>query len=100
MIKQVHIENFKCFSRPTHIDLAEITVCAGMNSVGKSSLIQALLLLRQSFEAMEKYRGGTDDTYSVLLNHSYDLHLGSVDQIRSSRDTNVIYLFSPRAGRH
>lgn len=27
---------------------------------------------------------------SVLLNHSYDLHLGSVDQIRSSRDTNVI----------
>jgi AAA15 family ATPase/GTPase len=51
MINDVHeigIENFKSFDRMARIRLAPITLIYGQNSVGKSSLVQGLLLLRQS----------------------------------------------------
>ena len=43
MIEQIKIENFKCFPELT-LPLAEMTVLAGANASGKSSIIQALLL--------------------------------------------------------
>jgi predicted ATPase len=49
MIKSLHIENFKSHL-DTKIDFANLNIITGMNGVGKSSLIQALLLLRQSYE--------------------------------------------------
>lgn len=49
MIKSLHIENFKSHS-DTKVDFANLNIITGMNGVGKSSLIQALLLLRQSYE--------------------------------------------------
>ena len=45
----MHITDFKCFE-DLQLDLANLNVLAGVNSMGKSSAIQALLLLRQSFE--------------------------------------------------
>ncbi len=44
MIKQVKIENFKCFKEET-ISLKDLTILTGVNSSGKSSLIQAILFL-------------------------------------------------------
>ena len=50
MIKKVYVENFKSFDKPTIADLSQLTIIAGANSCGKSSLIQILLLLSQTLE--------------------------------------------------
>jgi predicted ATPase len=42
------IERFKSFKEATRIDLAPLTVIVGRNNSGKSSLIQSLLLLKQT----------------------------------------------------
>lgn len=47
MICRIFMENFKCFGSQ-EIQLGGITVLAGLNGSGKSSVMQALLLLRQS----------------------------------------------------
>lgn len=48
MITELTLRNFKCFRRQP-IQFGALTVLAGLNGMGKSSVIQALLLLRQSF---------------------------------------------------
>ena len=47
MIERVRMRNFKCFD-DVSIPLGRLTVLAGLNGSGKSSVIQSLLLLRQS----------------------------------------------------
>ena len=49
MIKLLHIENFKCFENQ-RFHLGNLTLLTGLNGTGKSSVIQALLLLRQSYQ--------------------------------------------------
>jgi predicted ATPase len=49
MLQRIHLTNFKAF-RDQHLDLAPLTLLTGLNGSGKSSLMQALLLLRQSSE--------------------------------------------------
>jgi predicted ATPase len=48
MIAEVGLRHFKCFDAKT-INLKGLTVLAGINGSGKSSTLQSLLLLRQSF---------------------------------------------------
>lgn len=48
MIESIELSNFKCFERQT-IQLRALTLLAGLNSSGKSTVIQSLLLLRQSY---------------------------------------------------
>jgi AAA ATPase domain/Protein of unknown function (DUF3696) len=48
MLTRVQLENFKGFGKLTSIPLAPLTLIYGQNSAGKSSIIQALLLLKQS----------------------------------------------------
>lgn len=47
MITNIHLINFKCFD-DLDIDLSNLTLFMGINGVGKSSVIQSLLLQRQS----------------------------------------------------
>ena len=47
MIDRIRMVNFKCFEEQT-VPLGHLTVLAGLNGAGKSSVMQALLLLRQS----------------------------------------------------
>ena len=49
MIKRIKIKNFKCFS-DIEFELGNVNLLAGSNGCGKSSLIHALLLLKQSVE--------------------------------------------------
>ena len=49
MINNLTIRNFKCFEN-LNIELSNLNVFAGINSMGKSSVIQAILLLRQAYE--------------------------------------------------
>lgn len=48
MIEYIILKNFKCFDE-LQVRLAPLTLVTGMNGVGKSTLIQSLLLIRQSF---------------------------------------------------
>ncbi len=47
MITEVRLRNFKCFEE-LDLPLAPLTLLSGENGAGKSSVLQALLLLRQS----------------------------------------------------
>lgn len=47
MLNKIAIQNFKAH-QDTALDLGKLTVLTGLNSAGKSSIIQSLLLLRQS----------------------------------------------------
>ncbi len=49
MISTLRLVNFKCFQDQT-VNLRPLTVLSGLNGTGKSSVIQSLLLLRQSYE--------------------------------------------------
>jgi len=49
MIHSLQLQNFKCFENQT-ITLRNLTLLSGLNGMGKSSVIQSLLLLRQSFQ--------------------------------------------------
>lgn len=48
MIESIQLTNFKCFEQQ-NIVLKPLTLLAGLNSSGKSTIIQSLLLLRQSY---------------------------------------------------
>lgn len=48
MIQQLTMQQYKCFVNET-VCFSNLTVLSGLNSMGKSSLIDALLLLRQSY---------------------------------------------------
>ena len=50
MLERVKLENFKCFSCQ-EIPLKQISVLTGLNGMGKSTVLQSLLLLRQSSES-------------------------------------------------
>lgn len=49
MITKLHLKNFKSH-KDTQLEIRPLTLISGVNNVGKSSVLQALLLLRQSFK--------------------------------------------------
>ena len=51
MITEITLENFKCYKKLDTIQLAKVNLLAGSNGRGKSSLLQALLLLAQSLDS-------------------------------------------------
>jgi predicted ATPase len=49
VIRSLRLQNFKCFEDQS-LELASFTLLSGLNGMGKSSVLQALLLLRQSYQ--------------------------------------------------
>ena len=82
MISHVHLTNFKCFQQE-RIPLNRLTVLSGGNGVGKSSVIQSLLLLRQTGDRARLLAGavsradGGHPPLSIKLNDEYRLSLGN-----------------------
>ena len=86
MIHSMKVENFKCFEHLS-MEFSNLNLFSGINSMGKSTVIQVLLLLRQAYEqgVMEKgiylngkyvslgvgrdilYRDATEDTICISL---------------------------------
>ena len=50
-LRAITVEGFKSIDHEQTIDLRPLTILAGANSSGKSSMIQPLLLLKQTLEA-------------------------------------------------
>ncbi|MBF7144507.1 MULTISPECIES: DUF3696 domain-containing protein [Pseudomonas] len=82
MIGELTIRNFKCF-KDVKLPLKPITVISGGNGVGKSSMIQSLLLLRQAADQLRvlddlgALTAGTAADFPVRLNGPYRLALGN-----------------------
>ena len=53
MLQSLELENFKAFGERAQIPFAPITLIFGENSAGKSTILQALYLLKQTLESRE-----------------------------------------------
>lgn len=54
MFKQLHLKNFKAWVDTGPLELKPVTMLLGTNSSGKSSLIQSLLLLKQTVQSPDR----------------------------------------------
>src|SRR5687768_266255 len=54
MLREYQLANFKSIAGPEQIHVRPITLIFGPNSSGKSSVIQSLLLLKQTLEETER----------------------------------------------
>lgn len=50
MIRKIALKNFKCFDELPPVGLSQVTLLTGSNGRGKSSLLQSILLIAQSFD--------------------------------------------------
>lgn len=82
MLTEIILKNFKCFEDET-IKLSPLNIFTGANGMGKSTVIQALLLLRQNFEL------GLHDTMSLN---------GELVRIGNSKDLLYQYFQSHSVG--
>ena len=127
MLNHMTLTHFKCFQRLT-LSCTPLNLLCGLNGMGKSSVIQALLVLRQSFESGELLNGrlvlggtrvdiGTGS--DVLFEHAdrdevgftlesdetedtwqqfFDYSVSSDQLISSQANTNGAQLTCPRSG--
>ena len=66
MIHKIEIKNFKSH-RHTVLDLKNLTVLCGANNVGKSTIIQTLLLLRDNYLKFNSFKNLELNTDSVKM---------------------------------
>lgn len=91
MIKRIRVKNFKCFQQ---LDLTteRVNVLSGINGMGKSTIIQSILLLYQSFlkdKGLER----------LYLNEKY-VELGNAEDILYEKAENdeINFLFEWEGG--
>ncbi len=76
MLTEIRLKNFKCFRDRITIPVGNINLFTGINGRGKSTALQALLLMRQSPEHSRT-------TSQIVFNGSC-VKLGNFDDIRNS----------------
>lgn len=115
MLRSIRLQNFKCFADQT-VALGPLTLLTGQNGTGKSSVIQSLLLLKQSFELIPRgllingdlvslgtaadvlYEGATSDVVTLTLDEDGG---PPEDRVRSwafdatERDTDILRFETP-----
>src|SRR5258708_7102568 len=74
-ITRISVKGFKSLAREVSITVAPLTILAGANSSGKSSILQPLLLLKQTLEA-------NFDPGALLLNGP-NINFTSISQLLS-----------------
>jgi hypothetical protein len=84
MLKLIELENFKAFGKRATIPLAPITLIYGQNSSGKSSILQALNLLKQSIESRD------EKTLLILRTENGLSDLGSFQDVIFDHDLSRI----------
>jgi predicted ATPase len=61
VLHELRIANFKAVGQETRVPLAPITLLYGPNSAGKSTVLQSLMLLKQSVDAQREATAGADE---------------------------------------
>lgn len=85
MIERVSVRNFKAFSSCTAA-FTPLTLILGENGIGKSTLVQALLLSKQAVDS-------TDATPDQLFLNGPLVHIGNgFDALRQNADEERIYV--------
>lgn len=87
MFTEIGIENFKAFGKMQRIPLKPITLLYGPNSSGKSSLMQALLLFKQTLEE-------AGDDKIVLLPKGSLVDLGGFQEFINGHDNKKDFSLS------
>lgn len=67
MLKKYTLENFKAFSSAESLDMSNITLIYGQNSSGKSSIIQSIMLLKQTLLGNDPHAGLITDGECISL---------------------------------
>lgn len=83
MIEYIALKNFKCFEE-LEIRLSPLTLITGMNGMGKSSLIQSLLVIRQSY--ISRY---IQDGQLTLNDYLVNLKNGSAVLCNKAANENI-----------
>lgn len=73
MLSGITLENFKSFKKLDNMEIKPITILCGTNSCGKSSILESILLLKQTLESR-------NPNQTILLNGRF-VHLGSLENI-------------------
>lgn len=68
MLKKISLSNFKAFQKMDDLEIRNLTVVVGRNSCGKSSLMQSLLLLKQTLESQNSTQLCLDGKYLKFSN--------------------------------
>ena len=96
-MEYLKIENFKCFNE-IEVPINKLTVLAGANGNGKSTVIQSLLFMRRTIEHCSTWQGESKkyiynkiNDLNVELNGPYCLSLGNSEEIipRNSKVNGV-----------
>jgi predicted ATPase len=97
-LTRLTLENFKAFNSETEIEFAPLTVLSGRNSSGKSSIYQAILLLKQSLNSHARDERGNylprlelNGKLVNLGNNDELLHNVENKRITMKLDTNAGY---------
>lgn len=62
MIKKIKLKNFKCFIEQD-IPVDRFTILAGANASGKSSIVQSILLAKETSESLKYHDGVAKETF-------------------------------------
>jgi predicted ATPase len=73
MLEKISLKNFKVFKHLNGLAIKPVTILCGTNSCGKSSILQSLLLLKQTLESQ--------DPNQILLLNGRFVHLGAFENI-------------------
>jgi predicted ATPase len=80
MLTNITLENFKAFQKLDDLKIKPITILCGTNSCGKSSILQSILLLKQTLE-------NKNPNHSLLLNNRF-VRLGLFQDILFRKNQN------------
>jgi len=95
MITEISLQNFKIFKDKTTFPLNKLNLLTGVNGGGKSTLLQSLLLMRQSIEHDER-------TTNIIFNGSC-VELGTfmdVKNLETSRKEAIVFGFNFLSEKH
>lgn len=91
MLRSIALENFKAYERLEELELRPLTVFCGPNGVGKSTVIQALLMMQQTIKQQPEGKPSSvvTDGESVSLGDWVDLLFGHDSERAMSVKLNV-----------
>ena len=86
MIEELIIKNFKLFKDETYIPLSKINLLTGINGRGKSTVLQSLLLMKQSPDH--------DRTTNKIILNGNNVKLGSYKDVKNiESNENIEFTF-------